>query len=79
MKSDENRLVTALKGVGAKCAERLTQLSIITIQDLLFHLPFRYEDRTRITPFSAARVGDRVLIEGYVESVEIVGKKRYLF
>jgi ATP-dependent DNA helicase RecG len=40
--------VSAIKGVGAKVAERLEKLGIFSVQDVLFHLPLRYEDRTRI-------------------------------
>lgn len=40
--------VTSLKGVGGKVAERLAKLNIFSVQDLLFHLPLRYEDRTRV-------------------------------
>ena len=44
--------VTELKGVGAKAAEKLAKLAIVSVQDLLFHLPHRYEDRTRIYPIA---------------------------
>ena len=40
--------VTDLKGVGAKMAERLEKIGIASIEDMLFHLPTRYEDRTRL-------------------------------
>lgn len=40
--------VTSLMGVGGKMAEKLEKLGLFTVQDLLFHLPYRYEDRTRI-------------------------------
>ena len=41
--------VTALKGVGAALAEKLAKIHIHNLQDLLFHLPLRYQDRTRVT------------------------------
>lgn len=40
--------VSAIKGVGSKVAEKLYKLGIVSMQDILFHLPLRYEDRTRI-------------------------------
>ena len=40
--------VTSLPGVGPALAEKLTRLSVHTVQDLLFLLPVRYEDRTRL-------------------------------
>ncbi len=68
--------VTTLKGVGAKITEHLHRLNIINVQDLLFHLPLRYEDRTQIKPIGSLKPQDRVLIEGSVESVSIVGGRR---
>ncbi len=68
--------VTALRGVGSRIAEKLQDLGIETIQDLLFHLPSRYEDRTRIVPLDSLRHGHRVAIEGRIESTEIVYRRR---
>ena len=49
--------VTTLKGVGHALAGTLAKLGIHSLQDLLFHLPHRYEDRTRIIPMGSLRVG----------------------
>lgn len=65
-----------LKGVGPKIAELLTKCGIQTVQDLLFHLPSRYEDRTRITPIGHARSGDHIVVQGAVEHTEIVQTRR---
>ncbi|WP_456412094.1 ATP-dependent DNA helicase RecG [Thiolapillus sp.] len=71
--------VTALKGVGPKSAERLARLGIRQVQDILFHLPLRYQDRTRVTPMAVLRPGDEVVVEGEVEHVEIrFGRRRSL-
>ena len=71
--------VSALKGVGPRTAERLGRVGVNTVQDLLFHLPLRYEDRTRITPIGAARPGDWVVVEGVVGHAGIrVGRRRSL-
>lgn len=71
--------VTALKGVGPKSAERLARLGIHWVQDILFHLPLRYQDRTRVTPMQHLRPGDEVVVEGEVEHVEIrFGRRRSL-
>ena len=68
--------VTSIKGVGPQMAERLAKLGIEIVQDLLFHLPLRYQDRTRIYPISSLTGGSEVLIEGTIEHSEIVMRKR---
>ena len=71
--------VTALKGVGPKSAERLARLGIETIQDLLFHLPLRYQDRTRVVPIGTLRPGDQAVVEAVVDHAEIhYGRRRSL-
>ena len=52
----EQRPVTALPGVGAALAERLARLGVTQVQDLLFVLPLRYEDRTRIAPLGTLQL-----------------------
>jgi ATP-dependent DNA helicase RecG len=68
--------VTALRGVGESLAGRLAKLGVFTIQDLLFLLPFRYEDRTRVVPIGTLRVGDAAVVEAEVELTEIVFRGR---
>ncbi|MFT5450408.1 MAG: ATP-dependent DNA helicase RecG [Gammaproteobacteria bacterium] len=49
------------------------------MQDLLFHLPFRYQDRTRITPIASARIGQEVLVQGEIRSTRVTfGRRRSL-
>lgn len=68
-----------LKGVGPKMAAKLAELGIHSVQDLLFHLPLRYQDRTRITPIGALQVGTDAVIEGEVKAADIVfGRRRSL-
>ena len=71
-----NQDITELKGVGPKMAENLQKLGIEHVQDLLFHLPLRYQDRTQIYPIGATDHGQEVLIEGTVEHSEIVYRGR---
>ncbi|MBB3061618.1 ATP-dependent DNA helicase RecG [Microbulbifer rhizosphaerae] len=68
--------VTALKGVGDKFAQVLAKLHIATVQDLLFHLPLRYQDRTRITPIAALAPGMDAVIEGEVRAADVVFSRR---
>ena len=71
--------VTLLKGVGPRMAERLARLGIRTLQDMLFHLPLRYEDRTRVVSMGMARPGDQVVVQGEVELAEVrFGRRRSL-
>ncbi|MEN8175215.1 MAG: ATP-dependent DNA helicase RecG, partial [Pseudomonadota bacterium] len=59
--------------------ERLARLGIHSVQDVLFHLPMRYEDRTRIQPIGALRAGDSAVIQGSVDHAEIrFGRRRSL-
>ncbi len=63
--------LTSLSGVGAAIAEKLSRIGINNVQDLLFHLPMRYEDRTRITPISDILPESFATIEGYVQHTEV--------
>jgi ATP-dependent DNA helicase RecG len=62
--------VSSLPGVGPALAETLRKLGIERVQDLWFHLPLRYEDRTRITPIRDLAAGESAQVEGVVEAVE---------
>ena len=71
--------VDTLRGVGPKLAQRLQRLGIHSIQDLLFHLPSSYQDRTRIIPIGELTPGTEALIEGTIASSEIaMGRRRSL-
>jgi ATP-dependent DNA helicase RecG len=71
--------LSQLKGVGPALLEKLNTLGINTILDLLFHLPLRYQDRTRLTAIAALRHGHDVVIEGVIAGNAVVfGKRRSL-
>lgn len=71
--------VTTLKGVGPALAEKLARVGLETLQDVLFHLPLRYQDRTRVTPIGALRPGGDAVVEGVVSGADIVlGRRRSL-
>ena len=44
--------------------ERFAKRSLLTLNDLLFHLPIRYQDKTRVVPISSLRIGDSALVTG---------------
>ena len=64
--------VTNLKGVGPKISESLKSLGIQSVQDAMFHLPFRYEDRTVLTPIGDASYEKSVLVEGEIVKSTVV-------
>ena len=72
----EQRPVTALRGVGEALAARLTVLGVEQVQDLLFVLPTRYEDRTRVLPIGGLVGGTRGVVEGEVQLTEITFRRR---
>jgi len=57
-------------------AQRLQKLGIEKVQDLLFLLPLRYEDRTRITPLGSLRSGDHAVIQAEVQLTEVAYRRR---
>lgn len=72
-------VVTSLQGVGPALASKLEKLGIETAQDLLFHLPFRYEDRTRVTPIGSVKPGQTFVLEGEVIACDLAhGRRRSL-
>ncbi|ENX40254.1 ATP-dependent DNA helicase RecG [Acinetobacter courvalinii] len=71
--------VQQLQGVGAAAATLLEKLHIFSTDDLLFHLPRDYEDRSTIIPMNQLVVGRSYLLEGEVRSVDFPpGKKKSL-
>ena len=74
----EYQPVEVLKGVGPGVAAKLEKLGIYRVQDLLFHLPLRYEDRTRVVPMGSLQHGQHAVVEGVIEHAEVRygGKRR---
>ena len=65
-----------MPGVGPMLAERLARLGVRETHDLLFVLPLRYEDRTRIAPIGSLVAGSRAVVEGEVLLAEVVFRRR---
>ena len=71
--------VTVLTGVGIRLQEKLERIGIRVIQDLLFHLPHRYIDRTVLTPIGALCSGYNAYIQGEIEHTQVrYGNRRSL-
>src|ERR1700753_2756919 len=72
----EQRPVTAMRGVGSALAERLLKLGVTQVQDLLFVLPLRYEDRTYVASIGELVPGARMAVEGEVMLTEVTFRRR---
>ena len=66
---DLNTPIEKIGGIYKKYASRLEKLGIITLNDFLYHVPFRYEDYSLISKISQVQVGEVVTVQG--EIVEI--------
>lgn len=68
-----------LKGVGPRLAEALASINLHQVSDLWYHLPLRYEDRSRVTPLSALRPGQSSVVVARVERSDLrFGRRRSL-
>ena len=79
MSADASKLsspLTVLNGVGPALARKLERLGLFRVEDLLFLLPLRYEDRTQLVKIGALRPGMRCLITGEVLLAETVYRGR---
>ena len=68
--------MSALRGVGTALAARLARLGVRRVADLLFVLPLRYEDRTRVSAVGSLSPGVRAAVEGEVQLTEIAYRGR---
>jgi ATP-dependent DNA helicase RecG len=73
-----SRSVQFLRGVGPRRAEVLRKFGISTVGDLLYHLPFRYEDRRRVRKIAELQVGETASVMGELTHVgeRVVGRAR---
>ena len=71
--------IKELRGVGPQLSQKLSKLGINNLQDLLFHLPLRYIDRTKITPIGSLQPLTDVVLEGKIRASDVVfGRRRSL-
>jgi ATP-dependent DNA helicase RecG len=65
-----------MRGVGSALAERLSKLGVTQVQDLLFVLPLRYEDRTHVESIGALLPGKQSVVEGEIQLTEVTYRRR---
>ncbi|MFT6031612.1 MAG: ATP-dependent DNA helicase RecG [Arenicella sp.] len=78
-KKSDNVLVISLKGVGPQMALKLAKVHVHTVEDVLFHLPHRYEDRTHVTDLGALLPNLSTVVMGQIDLAQVVfGRRRSL-
>jgi ATP-dependent DNA helicase RecG len=65
-----------LKGVGPRKAADLKRAGLHTVEDLLYRLPFRYEDRSRMQPIASLRPGNKAAVLGEIKSARLTTTRR---
>jgi ATP-dependent DNA helicase RecG len=65
-----------LKGVGPRKAADLQRAGLTTVEDLLYRLPFRYEDRSRMQPIASLRAGQKAAVLGEIKSANLAMTRR---
>jgi len=68
--------LTSLKGVGPALAKKLEKLNLYRVDDLLFLLPLRYEDRTQLVKIGSLEAGTRCLVSGEILLAETAFRGR---
>ena len=62
-------LLQYVKGVGPQRAKLLAKKGLETVEDALFFLPIRHEDRTRLTPLRSIQVGQVATCSGTIAGI----------
>ena len=71
--------VEKLTGVGPAMADKLSKIGLLSVQDILFHLPLRYQDRTRVTPIGSLQHSQEAVVIANIELVSLgYGRRRSL-
>ena len=61
--------LATIPGIGSKFTVRLQKLGIKTVNDLVWHFPFRYEDYSRVAPIGELEVGQSATVQGTVSQL----------
>lgn len=70
---------TILTGIGSQTLAKLNHLGINTLHDLLFHLPFRYQDRTRITAIADLNLQQPAVVQGTITESRWLNQRRKVY
>ncbi|MCS5547845.1 MAG: ATP-dependent DNA helicase RecG [SAR86 cluster bacterium] len=73
---EKNHPIQNIRGVGPKIADILSNLGIYQVEDAVFHLPYKYEDRTNLTPIGDAPYETPLLVEGEIVKSTVVFRGR---
>ena len=65
---DPNEKITALGGVGKSTAQKLGKVGVETVRDMLYHFPYRTEDRSEIKDIASLMHGENAFIRAAVFS-----------
>lgn len=76
MRLDLSSPISDISRIGSKVASQLKHLGVLSLKDLLFYFPSRYDDLSKITPIAEAKVGARVVLKGRIELIE-GGRSRF--
>jgi ATP-dependent DNA helicase RecG len=68
--------VGTLRGVGPKLQQRLEELGLCYVEDILYHFPLRYQDRTKLTAIGSLKDGVDAVIQGSIRLSSIVPGRR---
>jgi ATP-dependent DNA helicase RecG len=56
--------------IGPVMATRLVNLDILTVRDLLYHVPFRYDDFSLVSPIARVQPGETVTVTGTIQTIK---------
>lgn len=68
--------IETLRGIGPDLAAKLDRIGVHSIEDLLFHFPYRYQDRTRIHPLKKLAPYQEAMTQGLVKNVSLVYRRK---
>jgi len=68
--------IGTLRGVGPKLQQRLEELGLFCVEDILYHFPLRYQDRTQVTNIGSLQDGVDAVVQGSIRLASIVPGRR---